>query len=181
MEIASFEDVLAFWFSEAQSSRWYANDENFDAEIRQRFLSTYEAANSGTLDEWRNTPESMLALIILLDQFPRNMFRGLPRAFASDARAVSLTKEGVKRGFDRSLTEVQLDFFYMPLMHSEALSDHDLLLELLEQGYGDNRYAQEHREIIARFGRFPHRNQTLGRESTIEEASYLASGSYPSF
>jgi uncharacterized protein (DUF924 family) len=178
MEIASFEDVLAFWFSEAQSSLWYANDDKFDAEIRQRFLSTYEAANSGTLDEWRNTPESMLALIILLDQFPRNMFRGSPPAFASDARAVNLTKEGIKRGFDRSLTEAQLDFFYMPLMHSEALSDHDLLLE---QGHGDSRYAQEHREIIARFGRFPHRNQTLGRESTVEEASYLASGSYPSF
>jgi uncharacterized protein (DUF924 family) len=178
MEIAFFEDVLAFWFSEALSSRWYASDENFDAEIRQRFLSTYEAANSGTLDEWRNFPQSMLALIILLDQFPRNMFRGSPRAFASDARAVNLTKEGIKRGFDRSLIGDQLDFFYMPLMHSEALSDHDLLLE---QGHGDNRYAREHGEIIARFGRFPHRNQTLERESTVEEASYLASGSYPSF
>jgi hypothetical protein len=93
----------------------------------------------------------LLALIILFDQFPRNMFRGSPRAFASDARAVNLTKEGIRQGFDRSLTEAQLDFFYMPLMHSEALSDHDLLLE---QGHGDNRYAQEHREIIARFGRF---------------------------
>jgi uncharacterized protein (DUF924 family) len=178
MEIASFEDVLAFWFSEAQSSRWYDKDGNFDAEIRQRFLSTYDAANSGTLDEWSNTPESLLALIILLDQFPRNMFRGSPRAFASDARAVSLTKEGIKRGFDRALTEAQLDFFYMPLMHSEALDDHDILLE---QGHGNNRYAQEHREIIARFGRFPHRNQTLGRDCSVEEASYLASGSYPSF
>jgi uncharacterized protein (DUF924 family) len=100
MEIASFEDVLAFWFSAAQSSRWYAKDDKFDAEIRQRFLSTYDAANSGTLDEWCDIPESLLALIILLDQFPRNMFRGSPRAFASDARAVSLTKEGIKRGFD---------------------------------------------------------------------------------
>jgi uncharacterized protein (DUF924 family) len=178
MEIASFEDVLAFWFSEAQSSRWYDKDGNFDAEIRQRFLSTYDAANSGTLDEWSNTPESLLALIILLDQFPRNMFRGSPRAFASDARAVSLTKEGIKRGFDRALTEAQLDFFYMPLMHSEALDDHDILLE---QGHGNNRYAQEHRGVIARFGRFPHRNQTLGRDCSVEEASYLASGSYPSF
>ena len=120
----------------------------------------------------------MLALIILLDQFPRNMFRGSPRAFASDARAVNLTKEGIRQGFDRSLTEAQLDFFYMPLMHSEALDDHDILLE---QGHGNNRYAQEHREIIARFGRFPHRNQTLGRDCSVEEASYLASGSYPSF
>jgi hypothetical protein len=89
-----------------------------------------------------------------------------------------LTKEGIKRGFDRSLTGAQLDFFYMPPMHSEALSDHDLLLE---QGHGDNRYAQEHREIIARFGRFPHRNQTLGREITAEESLYLATAPHPSF
>jgi len=147
MEIASFEDVLAFWFSEAQSSLWYANDDKFDAEIRQRFLSTYEAANSGTLDEWRNTPESMLALIILLDQFPRNMFRGSSRAFASDAYAVRLTKEGIERGFHGSLRGAQLDFFFMPLMHSESLSDHDLLTQL---GYGGNRYARQHRKIIAR-------------------------------
>jgi len=169
MENVSSQDVLAFWFSE--KSRWYAKDDHFDTEIRQRFLATYEAAYAGELDEWRRTPESLLALIILLDQFPRNMFRGSPRAFASDAHAVRLTKEGIERGFHGSLRGAQLDFFFMPLMHSESLSDHDLLTQL---GHGGNRYARQHREIIARFGRFPHRNETLRRESTTEEASYLA-------
>jgi uncharacterized protein (DUF924 family) len=171
MENVTFQDVLEFWFSSAQKSRWYAKDEKFDADIRQRFLATYEAAYAGELDEWRSTPESLLALIILLDQFPRNMFRGSPRAFASDAYAMRLTKEGIERGFHGSLRGAQLDFFFMPLMHSESLSDHDLLAQL---GYGENRYARQHRKIIARFGRFPHRNEILGRESTAEEASYLA-------
>ena len=165
----TFQDVLEFWFSSAQKSRWYAKDEKFDADIRQRFLATYEAAYAGELDEWRSTPESLLALIILLDQFPRNMFRGSPRAFASDAYAMRLTKEGIERGFHGSLRGAQLDFFFMPLMHSESLSY--LLAQL---GYGGNRYARQHRKIIARFGRFPHRNEILGRESTAEEASYLA-------
>jgi uncharacterized protein (DUF924 family) len=170
MEIASSQEVLVFWFSSAQRSRWYAKDHDFDAEIRRRFLTTYEAACSGRLDEWRKTPESLLSLVILLDQFPRNMFRGLARAFASHRQAVSLTKEGIEKGFDRSLSGAQLDFFYMPLLHSESLSDQDLLIE---RGHGDNRYAQEHHEMIARFGRFPHRNEALGRLSTAEEASYL--------
>jgi uncharacterized protein (DUF924 family) len=129
MQLASFQDVLAFWFSSAQSSRWYAKDHNLDAGIRRRFLTTHEAACSGKLDEWRSAPESLLALIILLDQFPRNMFRGSARAFASDAQAVSLTREGIDKGFDRCLSGAQLQFFYMPLMHSESLSDQDLLIE----------------------------------------------------
>jgi len=170
MEKVSSQDVLAFWFAPAQKGRWYAKDDQFDAEIRQRFLATYEAAYAGELDEWRSTPESLLGLIILLDQFSRNMFRGSSRAFASDAHAVRLTKEGIERGFHGSLNGAQLDFFFMPLMHSESLSDHDLLAQL---GHGGNRYARQHREIIARFGRFPHRNETLGRENTAEEASYL--------
>jgi uncharacterized protein (DUF924 family) len=171
MDIASSQDVLAYWFSPAQSARWFAEDDKLDADIRQHFLATYEAARSGELNEWRNAPQSLLALIIVLDQFPRNMFRGSVRAFASDAQAVALTKEGVEKGFDRCLRPAEQDFFYMPLMHSELLSDHNLLLKL---GRGDNRYARHHREIIARFGRFPHRNETLRRETTAEEALYLA-------
>ena len=177
MQLASFQHVLAFWFSSAQSSRWYAKDHNLDAGIRRRFLTTHEAACSGKLDEWRSAPESLLALVVLLDQFPRNMFRGSARAFASDAQAVSLTREGIEKGFDRCLSGAQLQFFYMPLMHSESLSDQDLLIE---RGHGDDRYARQHHEIIARFGRFPHRNEALGRESTAEEAAYLAQR-HPSF
>jgi uncharacterized protein (DUF924 family) len=171
MNIAAPQDVLAYWFSPGQSARWYARDDKLDADIRQRFFATYEAARSGELDEWRHAPHSLLALIIVLDQFPRNMFRGSARAFASDAQAVALTKEGIENGFDRSLGPEQQDFFYMPLMHSELIGDHQLLVKL---GRGDNQYARHHREIIARFGRFPHRNQTLGRESTDEEARFLA-------
>jgi uncharacterized protein (DUF924 family) len=171
MDIVSPEDVLAYWFSPAQSPRWFAEDDQLDAEIRQRFRATYEAARSGELNEWRDAPHSLLALIVVLDQFPRNMFRGSARAFASDPQAVALTREGIEKGFDRPLRSEEQDFFYMPLMHSERLSDHDLLIAV---GRGDNRYARHHREIIARFSRFPHRNQTLGRETTAEEALYLA-------
>jgi uncharacterized protein (DUF924 family) len=170
MEIVDPHEVLTFWFAPDQTAQWYAEDGNFDAEIRRRFLTTYEAARSGQLDQWRNTPQSLLALIIVLDQFPRNMFRGSARAFATDAQAVSLTKEGIEKRFDRSFRGAGLDFFYMPLMHSESLRDQELLIEL---GYGDNRYAREHSETIARFGRFPHRNEALGRNNTAEEEAYL--------
>jgi len=170
MKIASPEDVLTFWFAPERRSQWYVKDDDFDAEIRRRFLATYEAAYLGQLDEWRKTPQSFLSLIIVLDQFPRNMFRGSARAFAADARAASLTKEGIEKGVDRTFSGAQRDFFYMPLMHSESLSDQELLIKL---GFGSNRYAREHHEIIARFGRFPHRNEALGRQSTAEEASYL--------
>jgi uncharacterized protein (DUF924 family) len=170
-DIASSQDVLAFWFATAQTTRRYAKDDNFDAEIRQHFLTTYEAACSGKLGEWRKAPESLLSLITLLDQFPRDMFGGSARAFVSDAQAVHLTKEGIERGFERSLSGAQLNFFYMPLLHSESLNDQDLLIE---PGHGDNRHARQYHEIIARFGRFPHRNETLGREYTAEEVAYLA-------
>ena len=177
MSVASFQEVLDFWFSPTQSARWYDKEEAFDAEIRRRFLATYEAALAGALDDWRRAPQSLLALVIVLDQFPRNMFRGRARAFAADAQALGLTRDGVERGFDRALSQEQRDFFCMPLMHSEALGDHDLLAGL---GYADNPYALEHRQIIARFGRFPHRNRVLGREDTAAEADYLA-GPHPAF
>ena len=177
MPVASPHDVLAFWFAAGQSDRWYVRDDVFDIEITRRFLSTYEAACAGDLDAWRDDPESMLALIIVLDQFPRNMFRGTARAFAADRQALRSTKEGIDRGFDRALgSAVQLAFFYMPLMHSETLSDHNLLRDR----HGDNDYARQHREIVERFGRYPHRNAVLGRDNTPEEASYLA-GSHPTF
>jgi uncharacterized protein (DUF924 family) len=170
MKMASPRNVLTFWFSPARRSLWYAGDSGFDADIRRRFLHTYEAACAGQLDHWRKTPQSLLALIIVLDQFPRNMFRGSARAFAADPQAVSLTKEGIEQGFDRNFADAQRNFFYMPLMHSESLSDQELLIRL---GFGDNRYAREHHETIVRFGRFPHRNQALGRQSTAAEAAYL--------
>ena len=165
------EDILSFWFAPGMDELWYANDAGFDARIRDRFMTTYEAARDGRLDTWRRHPRSLLALIIVLDQFPRNMFRCDARAFATDRLALALTKQGIGEGIDRALTGAQLDFFYMPLMHSEDLEDHRLLAKL---GYDDHRYAREHRETIERFGRFPHRNIVLGRENTPEEARFLA-------
>jgi uncharacterized protein (DUF924 family) len=171
MAIVDPQEVLTFWFAPGRVKQWYAEDPNFDAEIRRRFIATYEAACSGQLEQWREAPQSLLALIIVLDQFPRNMFRGSARAFATDAQAVALTKHGIEKGFDRSFTGAKLDFFTMPLMHSESLSDQALLLAL---GYGDNRYARDHYETIARFGRFPRRNAILGRKNTAEEDAYLS-------
>jgi uncharacterized protein (DUF924 family) len=171
MDIASPEEVLTFWFAPGRRALWYASNEDFDDEIRRRFLATYEAACSGQLDAWRQTPQSLLALIIVLDQFPRNMFRGSARAFAADSQAANLTHEGIKKGFDRTLEAAQRDFFHMPLMHSEMPGDHELLIAL---GRGGDRYAREHRETIARFGRFPHRNEALGRQNTAEETAWLA-------
>jgi uncharacterized protein (DUF924 family) len=171
MKIVDAAEVLTFWFAPGRAEQWYAEDANFDADIRRRFLATYEAACSGQLDHWRDTPHDLLALIIVLDQFPRNMFRSAARAFATDAQAVTLTKQGIDKGFDRSFTGAELDFFTMPLMHSESLTDQALLLAM---GYGDNRYAREHYETIARFGRLPHRNAILGRKNTAEEDAYLS-------
>jgi|SRR5579863_428391 len=176
MLVEAAEDVLAFWFAPAQERRWYAKDVEFDAEIRRRFLATYEAACEGALDSWRETPRSLLALIVVLDQLPRNMFRGSARAFAEDPQAVKLARHGIAGGFDRALTASEREFFHMPLMHSERLDDHELLLGV----HGDNKYAREHRDIIARFGRYPHRNAVLGRRNTAEEEQYLRE-SPPSF
>jgi uncharacterized protein (DUF924 family) len=168
------EDILKWWFSPTQRPLWYAKDADFDAQIRQRFLTVYEAARAGELDDWRQAPESLLALIIVLDQFARNMFRDSALAFAADHQAVLLTKEGLKKGFDHHLTSQQLDFLMMPLMHSELLEDQKLLQHLLTvRGQQENRFARRHYHTIARFGRFPHRNETLGRESTAEETLFI--------
>jgi uncharacterized protein (DUF924 family) len=169
----NYEDILDFWLTPGMEDVWYANDPKFDAGIRDRFMLTYEAAKDGKLDAWRSQARSLLALIIVLDQFPRNMFRGEARAFATDHLACSLSKEGISKDFDRGLGGAGLDFFYMPLLHSETLADHHLLIQ---RGRGDERYTREHRAIIERFGRHPHRNAALGRTNTPEEARFLAGG-----
>jgi uncharacterized protein (DUF924 family) len=169
-DYAHYQDILDFWFAPGMDELWYANDAAFDAGIHDRFMPTYEAAKDGRLDTWRNQAGSLLALIIVFDQFPRNMFRGDARAFATDPLARALTKEGIGKGFDRALRGAQLDFFYLPLMHSEALEDHYLLIRC---GRGDERYTREHRATIERFGRYPQRNAALGRNNTPAEARFL--------
>jgi uncharacterized protein (DUF924 family) len=169
--IATVEDILSFWFAPDMEPRWFNADAALDDEIRLRFSAVYQAVRDGERPDWNRQPKSVLAAIIVLDQFPRNMFRDDARAFATDGQALALTKHGMAHGFDRALDGWHLHFFYMPLMHSEAIEDHLLLAGL---GCGDESNAREHRETIARFGRYPRRNAALGRENTPEEDEFLA-------
>jgi uncharacterized protein (DUF924 family) len=175
-------EVIQFW-RDAGPARWFAKDDGFDAEIRQRFLPLVEAALAGKRDAWAQTADGALALILLLDQFPRNLFRGSPQAFAGDANARELAKTAIGKGFDRAVEPVFRPFFYLPFMHSELLADQersiDLYRTLHAEGGTDNRsFADEHHEIIARFGRFPHRNAALGRATTPEEQAFLDGGGF---
>lgn len=184
--MADFHDVLEFWFGPSGSAGygrvrgvWFRKDPDFDAQIRTDFLDLYERVAAGQCDAWGNEPESALALAVVLDQFPRNMFRGTPRSFASDGSALALARRAVARGFDRSLLPVQRWFIYLPFEHSENRADQDRSVELFESLRGDPDstspidYAYRHREVISRFGRFPHRNAILGRASTAEEIEFL--------
>jgi len=177
--IATRQAVLDFWFG-LDPEKWYKKDAAFDAEIRERFLPTYEAAAAGQLSEWEQAPESTLALLIVLDQFPRNMFRGSPRTFAADARALAIAKGAVERGFDKTLDVQKRTFVYLPYEHSESLEDQERGVAL-NRASGDAeslKWAELHADIIRRFGRFPHRNAVLGRSTTAEEQAFLDAGGF---
>jgi len=169
------EDVLGFWFSDAVRPNWYAKDDAFDALIRDRFGTAMAAAKEGALDGWAQTPQGALALVILLDQFPRNIHRGTPGAFSGDGRALSAAKAAIAKGFDAATPPETRNFFYLPFMHSEALADqeHGMTLYAANDVEDGLKYMTLHRDIIARFGRFPHRNAVLGRLSTQEELDFL--------
>lgn len=172
------EDVLAFW-RDAGPKRWFRKDEPFDREFRERFLGAHEAASSGELEAWELHPESALALLILLDQFPRNAFRGTARMFETDAQARRIARKALQAGFDAATDAELRQFFYLPLLHSEDLGDQDLGVELTRKLGGEAlRFALVHREIIEKFGRFPHRNAVLGRSSTPEEVRFLSDGGF---
>jgi uncharacterized protein (DUF924 family) len=171
--------VLAFW-REAGRERWFAADAAFDAAIRERFLGLHEAASQGLLAAWEDTADGALALLIVLDQFPRNMFRGTARAFASDMQARAVAARALARGFDLRFANPERRFFYLPYMHSEDMDDQQRCLSLCAAA-GDREgvdYAVIHADIIRRFGRFPHRNAALGRPTTPEEAAFLADGGF---
>ncbi len=174
--MTSISDVLGFWFGPGMAARWFASDPAFDAEVKARLGQAAETAARGELDHWGETPEGALALVLLLDQVPRNLHRGDTRAFDGDAAARAVTRRAIEAGFDRELDQAQRLFLYLPLEHSESLSDQEDCCRLIEE-LTDNPdwadYARQHREIIARFGRFPHRNAILGRESTAEEMDFL--------
>jgi uncharacterized protein (DUF924 family) len=173
------DEVLAFWRT-AGPLRWFSKDAAFDAEVTKRFRSAWEAAAAGRLADWEETPEGALGLVILLDQLPRNMFRNDPRAYQEDARARAVAERALARRFDQRVAVPDRRFFYLPFMHSESVADQERCLALA-LAYGDDeltRHAQEHAEIVQRFGRFPHRNAILGRDTTAEEQAFLDGGGF---
>jgi uncharacterized protein (DUF924 family) len=187
------DDVLEYWFGDltnpeaapATVSRWFKGGPEVDEEIRARFGDALEPARRGELDAWAATPRGALALLILLDQFPRNVHRDDPRSFASDEHARHLARISLEREDDQAVFPVQSTFFYLPFEHSEAPEDQRLAVDKIRASYerakGDARklleqtvdYAERHQQVIKRFGRFPHRNQILGRPSTPEELEFL--------
>ena len=172
-------DIVAFW-REAGPKRWFEKNQAFDDEIRRRFLGIHEAATEGVLTDWEKAAKGALALLILLDQFPRNMFRGTPRMFASDPLARAVAAGAIVRGYDALVPGEMRGFFYLPFMHSEALDDQMRCIAFYK-AIGDAeglKHAEEHADIIRRFGRFPHRNAVLGRTSTPEEQAFLDGGGF---
>jgi uncharacterized protein (DUF924 family) len=172
-------DVLAFWRA-AGPDRWFDKDAAFDAEIATRFLPTYEAAAAGRLAHWEATPETTLALLLVLDQFPRNMFRGSARTFAADPTARAVAERAVARGDDVRIAMPERMFFYLPFEHSEEPADQQRCVELNRaRGDADSlKWALLHADIIRRFGRFPHRNAVLGRATTPAEQAFLDDGGF---
>lgn len=170
-----WKEVLDFWFVETKPQQWFTKDEAFDARVRERFLETYLSIVRGETAEWRADPRGRLAEIIVLDQFSRNMFRGSPKSFEHDALALKLAEEAVQVGDDKKLLRKLRHFLYMPFMHSESRAVHKkavwLFLSLLSPI--TLWYELKHKKIIDRFGRYPHRNVVLGRESTEEEKKFL--------
>lgn len=170
-------NVLDFWFQETSPSQWFQRSDLFDREISERFYTDYNLASDGVYDGWKNEAEGCLALCLLLDQFPRNMFRGSPMMFMTDEKALLIAKHAVAKGYDMMLAPLQRRFLYLPYEHSESLNDQKTCVKLFENmkdedpvGYD---YAVRHLDVIERFGRFPHRNEVLGRDTTNDEIMYL--------
>ena len=179
------DDVLRFWLDECTPTQWYVQDDEVDQKIRDRFLETWEGACLGRHSLWLTYPNGALAYIILMDQFSRNMFRASGKAFASDRASLAAAKSAIDKGWDMRVDEPARQFFYMPLMHSENLCDQERCVRLMcermpEHGPNNLLHARAHREVIRQFGRFPYRNDVLGRKSSTQEAAYLAAGGYGS-
>jgi uncharacterized protein (DUF924 family) len=170
--------IVAFW-KEAGPDKWYAKDERFDWTVRERLRAAHWNAAAGRLNDWVETAEGALALLIVLDQYPRNSFRGSGHQFATDGLALKAAKDSIARGWPAAYEPDLRQFFYLPYEHSERLADHDELVPLLGDDMAEvKRYAVIHRDIIVRFGRFPHRNACLGRETTPEEQAFLDEGGF---
>lgn len=180
---ATPQDIIGFW-TQAGPTRWFSAKPAFDETIRLRFEPTHHAAARGAYDGWAEDAPGGLALLILLDQFPRNLYRGSAHAFATDLKARAIARAAIAEGFDRATEPLLRPFFYLPFEHSEDLADQDACIALCqrladETGDADTlKWAQMHRDIIARFGRFPHRNPMLGRTTTAEEQAFLDEGGF---
>jgi uncharacterized protein (DUF924 family) len=173
-------EVIAFWQGVGEK-KWFAVDPKLDAEIRKRFEQQWRKARDGKLEDWKQSAEGTLALLILLDQFPRNMFRGKADAFSSDAKARDIARRALARGYDLAFPMAFRAFFYLPFMHSENLADQDLCVKLIAERLGtssvNHPFALGHRDVIVRFGLFPMRNVALGRRSTAAEKAFIAKSS----
>lgn len=169
------QQVISFWFKEIDPSKWWVKDEEFDQEIKDKFLLAHQQATKGELFHWRVTPQGRLAEIIILDQFSRNMFRDTPASFSTDSLALILAQEAISNGDDALLSPTEKSFLYMPFMHSESLIIHDEAIKLFTALGNENNLAfeKQHRDIIEKFGRYPHRNNILNRSSTPEEIAFL--------
>ncbi len=171
-------DVLAFW-REAGRDKWFKKDASFDRAITDRFKALHAEAAAGKLKDWAATPDGALALVLILDQFSRNMFRNTPMAFAQDEMALAVATDALAAEFDKKVAPEMAFFMRMPFMHSERIADQERCVSLFHAAAPDNlRYAREHEEIIRRFGRFPHRNSILGRHTTPAEQAFLEGGGF---
>ncbi len=177
------DEILAFWLDEVGPEGWYRADAGLDARIRTNFEAAWENGQEGAHSLWLTYPSGVLAYLILLDQFPRNMFRGEARAFSTDLAALAAAKCAIDKGWDMKIDEPARQFFYLPLMHSESQTDQDRCVRLMltrmpETGEGNLVHAKAHREVIRRFGRFPYRNAALSRSDTAHELEFEKSGGY---
>ena len=169
------DEILEYWFSDEVQPLWFNATTEFDDQLRDKYQSVWGLARAGTYDHWELEANGALALVIVLDQFPLNMFRLDARQYSTEAHARAVADRAIARGFDQQLGNPQKAFLYLPFMHSETLSDQDRSVELYSRAGLENnlRYAKHHRDVIRRFGRFPHRNAALSRESTPDELDYL--------
>ena len=170
-------DVIKYWFSEKSRQHWFSSTSEMDFEIKQRYEKLWTSAVSGELNDWQDSPQGCLALVIVLDQFPLNMFRGKSKSFQTEEMAVEVALKAINNSYDEILNTEELLFLFMPLMHSENLEHQDIQVKLFEKHDFNDEYSKHHRNIVKRFGRFPHRNDILGRKSTPDEVEYLLSDS----
>jgi len=170
-------DIVSYWYSDKVRKQWFSSTPELDAEILGKFEQIWVDAAQGNLIAWRSTPLGSLALVLIFDQFPLNMFRGEAKSFQTESDAIMVAREAINNNFDTQLSKQQLAFLFMPFMHSEQLEDQDMAVELFRQNdlKSNLKFAEHHRVIVKKFGRFPHRNGILGRESTKEEQEYLQS------